>query len=52
MAIGSFGGGLWALGGADGTLYLTKYMQFVVTHWMPLPEQPIMKGGERYGTIY
>lgn len=46
IAIGSFGGGLWSLGGADGTLYLTKYMQFVVTHWMPLPEPPKMKGGE------
>lgn len=43
IAIGSFGGGLWSLVGADGILYLTKYMQFVVTHWMPLPEPPKMK---------
>lgn len=44
IAIGSYGGGFWSLGGADGTLYLTKYMQFVVSHWMELPEMP--KGEE------
>ena len=46
IAIGSYGGGFWSLGGADGTLYLTKYMQFVVSHWMELPEMPKMKGGK------
>ena len=44
-AIGSFGGGFWSLAYDDGTMYLTKYMHFVVTHWMELPEPPKMKGG-------
>ena len=44
-AIGSYGGGFWSLADADGTMYLTKYMHFVVTHWMELPEFPKMKGG-------
>ena len=45
IAIGSYGGGFWSLSDADGTCYLTKYMRVVVTHWMPLPEPPKMKGG-------
>lgn len=45
IAIGSYGGGLWSLADADGTAYLTKYMHVVVTHWMPFPETPKMKGG-------
>lgn len=45
MVIGSYGGGFWSLLDADGTAYLTKYMRCVVTHWMPLPEPPKMKGG-------
>ncbi len=45
IAIGSYGGGFWSLADADGTCYLTKYMRVVVTHWMPLPEAPKMKGG-------
>lgn len=40
MAIGSYGGGFWSLADAEGTLYLTKYMHYIVTHWMPLPELP------------
>lgn len=44
IAVGSYGGGHWFLADAEGTLYLTKYMHIVVTHWMPLPEVP--KGGE------
>lgn len=39
-AVGSYGGGCWFLADADGTLRLTKYMQFIVTHWMELPEFP------------
>lgn len=46
IAIGSYGGGFWSLADADGTAYLTKYMRCTVTHWMPLPEPPKMKGGE------
>ena len=46
MVIGSYSGGFWMIADADGTHYLTKYMRFVVTHWMPLPEPPVMKGGE------
>lgn len=45
IAIGSYGGGFWSIADADGTMYLTKYMRCVVTHWMPLPEPPKMKGG-------
>lgn len=45
IAVGSYGGGHWFLADAEGTLYLTKYMHIVVTHWMPLPEPPKMKGG-------
>lgn len=45
IAVGSYGGGHWFLADAEGTLYLTKYMHIVVTHWMPLPELPKMKGG-------
>ena len=45
IAIGSYGDGCWWLADADGTMYLTKYMRVVVTHWMPLPEAPKMKGG-------
>ncbi len=44
IAVGSYGGGHWFLADAEGTLYLTKYMHIVVTHWMPLPEPPKMKG--------
>ena len=44
IAIGSYGGGFWSIADADGTMYLTKYMRCVVTHWMPLPEPPKMKG--------
>jgi hypothetical protein len=44
-AIGSYGGGFWSLADADGTMHLTKYTHFVVTHWMELPEAPRMKGG-------
>ena len=40
--IGSYGGGFWSLADADGTMYLTKYMHFIVTHWMELPEPPKM----------
>ena len=40
MAIGSYSGGFWMIADADGTHYLTKYMRYVVTHWMPLPEPP------------
>ena len=40
IAIGSYCGGFWLIADADGTAYLTKYMHIVVTHWMPLPEQP------------
>ena len=43
-AIGSYGGGFWSLADADGTMHLTKYTHFVVTHWMELPEAPKMKG--------
>lgn len=43
IAIGSYGGGFWSIADADGTMYLTKYMHIVVTHWMPLPELPKMK---------
>ena len=46
MVIGSYSGGFWMIVDADGTHYLTKYMRCVVTHWMPLPEPPDMKGGE------
>ncbi len=42
IAVGSYGGGHWFLADAEGTLYLTKYMHIVVTHWMPLPEPPKM----------
>jgi hypothetical protein len=42
--IGSYGGGFWSLADADGTHYLTKYMHCIVTHWMELPEPPMMKG--------
>lgn len=45
IAVGSYGVGHWFLADAEGTLYLTKYMHIVVTHWMPLPEAPKMKGG-------
>lgn len=45
IAIGSYGGGFWSIADADGTMYLTKYMRCIVTHWMPLPEPPMMKGG-------
>ena len=45
IAIASYGGGFWSIADADGTMYLTKYMRCVVTHWMPLPEPPMMKGG-------
>ena len=45
ISVGSYGGGHWFLADAEGTLYLTKYMHIVVTHWMPLPEPPKMKGG-------
>ena len=47
IAIGSYGGGFWSIADADGTMHLTKYMRCIVTHWMPLPEPPKMKGGER-----
>ena len=40
MVIGSYSGGFWMIADADGTHYLTKYMRYVVTHWMPLPEPP------------
>ncbi len=40
ISIGSYGGGLWSLANADGTMCLTKYMHFVVTHWQPLPDIP------------
>ena len=40
MAIGSYTRGFWMVADADGTHYLTKYMRFEVTHWMPLPEPP------------
>ena len=43
IAVGSYGDGHWFLADAEGTLYLTKYMHIVVTHWMPLPEPPKMK---------
>lgn len=39
-AIGSYGGGCWSMADADGTHRLTKYMQYVVTHWMELPKSP------------
>jgi hypothetical protein len=45
IAIGLYGGGFWSIADADGTAHLTKYMHVVVTHWMPLPEPPKMKGG-------
>lgn len=45
MVIGSYSGGFWMIADADGTHYLTKYMRCVVTHWMPLPKPPQMKGG-------
>ena len=38
--IGSYSGGFWMVADADGTHYLTKYMRYKVTHWMPLPEPP------------
>ena len=47
IAIRSYGGGFWSLVDADGTAYLTEYMHAVVTHWMPLPEPPKMKGGAK-----
>ena len=40
MVIGSYSGGFWMIADADGTHYLTKYMRYEVTHWMPLPEPP------------
>lgn len=40
MVIGSYSGGYWMVADADGTHYLTKYMRYKVTHWMPLPEPP------------
>lgn len=40
MVIGSYSGGFWMVADADGTHYLTKYMRYRVTHWMPLPEPP------------
>lgn len=40
MAIGSYSGGFWMVADADGTHYLTKYMRYKVTHWMPRPEPP------------
>lgn len=40
MVIGSYSGGFWMVADADGTHYLTKYMRYNVTHWMPLPEPP------------
>ncbi len=40
MVIGSYSGGFWMVADADGTHYLTKYMRYKVTHWMPLPEPP------------
>lgn len=40
MVIGSYSGGFWMIADADGTHYLTKYMRYKVTHWMPLPEPP------------
>ncbi len=39
-AIGSYGGGCWSMADADGTMRLTKYMQYIVTHWMELPKVP------------
>jgi hypothetical protein len=45
MVIGSYSGGFWMIADADGTHYLTKYMRYVVTHWMPLPEPPRGRGG-------
>lgn len=39
-AIGSYGGGFWSMADADGTMRLTKYMQYIVTHWMELPTVP------------
>ena len=39
-AVGSYGGGCWSMADADGTMRLTKYMQYTVTHWMELPQIP------------
>lgn len=39
-AVGSYGGGFWSMADANGTMRLTKYMQYIVTHWMELPELP------------
>ena len=39
-AIGSYGGGCWSMADADGTMRLTKYMQYIVTHWKELPQIP------------
>lgn len=36
------GGGFWALYFSDNGLQFDKYRSEQVTHWMPLPEPPVL----------